>query len=362
MSKGYKTIKKSDMVIALYYQLKHAEERECDEYECKSGSCVCIDKEQVALVSWLGGEHIMLENKDSQITFLCKSLNKDAFCQKAKKHRYDNRIISYKQRYDSTLKDTLKLFLSESSSASVYSMFQQLPIIRSINLSEKIDERDSICYLCLFSEKRLDFIKLLLKDTLIQSISLHLAGKPIDDLVKGLEHIFCKIMLIYKDYEIQNDFNGIVIGCAEQYDKKFEHGDASMQPCREPLLNCRTNARKQEDMRTYSSVPNYIAESDENEIEEIVRQYSLLIRVLGIINNEVHLDYGNKLFEISNKGKRRIPHNIYDKLDEVLKTIPHKNAENKDAILKALADLLKDGGEESSNNLEEFYHQFISTK
>lgn len=358
MSKRYKKDKKDDMdemIIALYYQMKREPEKSCNELECKKKT-TCIDEEQVALVGSLGGEQTVLENNRKRIVFR-KSIpmRADRFCEKAQKHGYDRRLISYKEDDDKRLREIIK----RVPPVTINSIIQELPIIQSMNRQKDIDERNSICYLCLFGEQRTEFIRLILKTSLIQSISLHLDGKQIDEFVTGLDQVFAEIIKLYENQEAFNDFCGSILGCAEEYDEQFNKKGDSMQICRQALRCYYQEGCSNK--KCASGVLDYILVWDEDEKREVTYLYLLLVQTLRFLRCKAHLENGDKLFQLTGKGRKRkkIPHNIYDRLEEVLESTLHKDVDDRNMVLKELSNLLKENGEESRERVDEFYNRFL---
>lgn len=319
--------------ISLLYCMNKEPRPSCMNKECENDKCICMDEEQLALLGFLAGIQFTLEINNQKYKFVeheecvddlhCKvqcGHHKKLLCCKEKDadmlRQLGNHLVNQKVKYESVV--------------------ACLPIIQSINMREQIDLRDSICYLCLFSEDAPDFINGMIKAFIQQMIECIKNDLNVVETIVFFESIILKLSNLFVKENYSRFCNRILM-VTDQYIESFnkENTLCVLTNSLEQLLD--ETLEREAKFQNSNSILRFVFEHDEGGYEEIIHLFRILRKIVRISGEEFS-DACIKFFENTDLMPK---HDFYDELEMILEILENEERGEQKHTLTEVADLLK---------------------
>ncbi len=301
-------------IISLYCENKPEKNSKCENRECESGYCLCIDEEQIRLVSFFAGFSYDIGLKDSQM-FISgeKELASDVFC--GNQTEFTRRLIACRGKNPDELERLVaenRVFLKDQS---LFKIIRTLPLIQSINALYPVEERGTICYLCLYGHESGNFLKGLLSEIICQMTDEFIKNQSSKKLLDTAGKVFGKITKIYKEKESE-EFESVFcdniikyIECYAQEDQSLTLVSFNLRKYYDELAEWK---RKKGENRDACS---FILENAVTEKGDILHRYCLLRKLTAITGLPIDKALDDFFKEAI---KHMTPHGIYDELENIL--------------------------------------------
>lgn len=329
---------RENVITSLYCVNKSDISDTCSTKECAEGSCLCLDEEELALLSSLTGVRFVLNLKDGTVKIEEeKMVDKVEFCQAAERNDRNVRLLNCKKVNKGILSRSLSLHMGKTRKEEWKKVIRMLPLVQYVNMQEKIISRDPICYLCLYAEEKSELLKNLLKEVQISAIDSYLKDEKLSGLMSYMEHILKRIDEIYQQTKYQ-DFHRRICSNIEQYERKFQNENNCLRICRDTLdVFCETmwdENQKNDSVNTLA----FICEEDENQIFELTSIYRLAKEMFKLMGVEVSSEI-DEFFNVNLIIEAK--HSIYDEICTGVECLEGKSIGEKKEYLKKLRDLLQ---------------------
>ncbi len=291
-------------VAALYCKNQEGRKPVCQSRICESGRCTCMDWEQLSLLlaqMELGQDIKILEE-------LC-----------CKEHVVPKRdLIScgkVQAQYPESCKMSRIMFDFHDADNELRNIIRMIPVVQCVNMINKVEQRDSLCYMCLFGINGQDYLQKFLVDEIACCIRLYLQGEKGQLKAEG-EKITRYVKRMQEIYENKNFnfFREKLSNVFKHYGEAFSSDDADLQIIGETLSHYYD---KLEDERRKFPVQRTAYEyifhgSSDAEIFRLSRFFTKIAKIIG-------LDLGREYRKFFHYSKRRqISHKIYDSLEKLL--------------------------------------------
>ncbi|MCI8660084.1 MAG: hypothetical protein HFG54_07550 [Lachnospiraceae bacterium] len=340
-------------IISLYCENKPEKIPNCINEECQSGRCLCIDEEQIRLVSFFAGFSYDISLKDSQMIIGSREeLDEAAFCKDQKE--FTRRLIFCKGRNPNELENLIAKNKKYLKDQEFLKIIKTLPLIQSINALYPVEERGTISYLCLYGNEAGGFFKGLLSEMVCQMIDEFIASQSSEELLYAAERIFGTIIRIYKgekSEEFETTFSANILNYIDSY-KQEEQSLALvafyLRKYYNELEAWRTKKAKSQDAFSFILENALTEKADILHIYQIFRE---MIVITGLSSNKIVDGFFKKA------AKNIDSHSIYSKIEHILKNFSKYNGNKKYKILTVLKSMLseEDGMcDEALIELEEF--------
>lgn len=323
-------------IISLYCENKPDRSSKCENRECESGYCLCIDEEQIRLVSFFAGFSYDIDLKSSQMFIGSgEKLDGGVFCRN--QTEFTRKLIACKGRNPDELERLVaqnKRFLKDQS---LFKIIRTLPLIQSINALYPVEERGTICYLCLYGHEAGNFLKGLLSEMICQMVDEFIKNQSSKELLDTAGKIFGKITNIYKgkeSEEFESVFcNNIIkyIECYAQEDQSLVLVSLNLRKYYDELAVWK---RKKGENRDACS---FVLENAVTEKGDILHRYCLLRKlttITGLPLNKALDDFFKEAI------KHMTPHRIYDELENILTEFSKYDGVKRYKILDILKHML----------------------
>lgn len=319
--------------ISLLYCMNKEPRPSCVNKECENGKCICMDEEQLALLGFLAGIPFILEIDEQKYKFVEHEEDVDDLrCNVQCGHH--KKLLCCREKDADILKQLGNHFVNQK--VKFESIVSCLPIIQSINMQEQIDLRNSICYLCLFSEDAPDFIKGMIKAFIQQMIVCIKYDLNVVEIKVIFENIILKIsdLFVNENYSL---FRKKVLRVTEQYIDSFikENTLCVLANSLDQLID--ETLEREEKFKNSDSILRYIFESDEGGYEEIIHLFRILKKIVRISGEEFS-DACIKFFEDTDLMPQ---HDLYDELERTLDNIEKWERGDQKIILAKVADFFE---------------------
>lgn len=325
-------------IISLYCENKPERDSKCENRECESGYCLCIDEEQIRLVSFFAGFSYDIGLKNSQMFIGSeKELDEDVFCRN--QTEFTRRLIACKGRNPDELERLVaknKVFLKDQS---LFKIIRTLPLIQSINALYPVEERGTISYLCFYGNEAGNFLKGLLSEMICQMADEFIKNRSSKDLLDTAGRIFGKITSIYRGKESE-EFESVFFGniiryvdCYNQEDQSLALVSLSLRKYYDELTAWKKKKEENQD------VCSFILENAATEKGDILHRYCLLrelTSITGLPLNKALDDFFKEAI------KHMTPHEIYDELENILKDFSKYDGGKRYQILNSLKHMLSE--------------------
>ncbi len=325
-------------IISLYCENKQGKVPKCINEECQSGCCLCIDEEQIRLVSFFAGFSYDLSLKDSQMIIGSREeLDEEEFCKNQRE--FTRKLISCKGKNPGELEKLIarnKVYLKDQSFLKI---IRSLPLIQSINALYPVEKRGTISYLCLYGNEAGSFLKGLLSEMICQMIDEFVSNRSSEDLLDISGEIFGRITRIYKGEEAKEFettfFDNIIkyIECYGQEDQSLALVSLGLRKYYDELEEWKRKKEKDKD------ACSFILKNAATEKGDILHRYRLFRELTSITG----LPFNRDLDDFFKRAMKHIsPHEIYDELHQILKNFSQYKGEKRYQILVALKHMLSE--------------------
>lgn len=325
-------------IISLYCENKPERNSVCENRECQSGYCLCIDEEQIRLVSFFAGFSYDIGLKNSQMFIGSgKELEGNVFCKN--QTEFTRKLIACKGRNPNELEKLVaqnKVFLKDQS---FFKIIRTLPLIQSINALYPVEERGTISYLCLYGNEAGDFLKGLLSEMICQMVDEFIKNQSSKELLDTAGIIFGKITSIYKGKESE-EFESVFWSNIIKYIECYAQEDQSLALVSDKLRKyydeLAGRKRKKGENRDACS---FILENAVAEKGDILHRYCLLRKLTDI----TRLPPNKALDDFFKEAIKHItPHGIYDELENILTEFSKYDGVKRYKILATLKRMLSE--------------------
>lgn len=325
-------------IISLYCENKPDKSLKCENKECESGYCLCIDEEQIRLVSFFAGFSYDIDLKSPQM-FIDngEKLDSNVFCRN--QTEFTRKLIACKGRNPDELEQLVaqnKVFLNDQS---FFKIIRTLPLIQTINALYPVEKRGTICYLCLYGHEAGYFLKGLLSEMICQMADEFIKNQSSKELLDIAGKIFGKITNIYKgkgSEEFEPIFcDNIIkyIDCYAKEDQSLALVSSNLRKYHDELTVWIREKRKNRD------ACSFILENAVTEKGDILHRYCLLRKLIAITG--LRMDKAlNDFFKEA--IKHMTPHGIYDELENILTEFSKYDGVKRYKILDTLKHMLSE--------------------
>lgn len=327
-------------ITGLYCQNKIKKKNTCENRECGFEKCLCIDDEQVILVTSLMDHSFLWKLDDINGKFVGEeAFDNDFFC--PDQYCYKKRLIKCKEVSEESLVEYVNEHIKNGDEVAVFDIIKSLPVIQCINMIEKINIRDSICYLCLFSIAAQDYFKGLLLSYTRQMLNCYLNNEDISKLKAVFENIVIKIEEIFYSAHF-DDFASKYTSVIFQYVKAFEaQKDFALTHFSKKLYDFLMEMKKiPENYKDSSKAFDYIFDKNEGGQSECIRLFELSKKVLNLFDDKFS-DRCHSFFETT-KHFEVTKHNLYDGFSMIIDSFPTYREDTKRDILKQMLEQLNE--------------------
>lgn len=300
-------------------------EQDCN-MECQWGQCLCMDKEQLLIMQSLMDVEIIF-GIELDGTLMPQTIEKD--------YTYCSKNAGFKKKLINCHGHKIDLKIHNQIERNIMA---SLPILQYINMERMIDTRQTLAYLCVFSNQGGDIFKAFMK-AIVKRLCLEWPDrKKINQFVNAINLIFEEILRIYEEKRFKDSVSKL-IKTYEDYSNVYYKSNIHnlVADIREADYNLQ---KKANDYDEYSNAFSWIVSNELDEGNGVKCLYHI-VKILLKASESYRNNSMTEFFETNLSPQYE--YQVYEEVENLVRElVVSRTKENNNEISKKIEKLLDD--------------------